>query len=131
MGGVQACIVHESIAMPVQGEMSKFRDLEYCKIDLIAAKGIVFVKYAKSSSALLALESILANDCMVSLTRHIPHLPECCGSHGLYGYIDGTAVRLAGRKGVLTLGVCYELAMYRYKMQASRKPLSTDNWRQA
>ena len=45
--------------------MSKFRDLEYCKIDLIAAKGIVFVKYAKSSSALLALESILANDCMV------------------------------------------------------------------
>ena len=48
-----------------QEEMSKFRDLEYCKIDLIAAKGIVFVKYAKSSSALLALESILANDCMV------------------------------------------------------------------
>ncbi len=48
--------------------MSKFRDLEYCKIDLIAAKGIVFVKYAKSSSALLALESILANDCMVSPT---------------------------------------------------------------
>lgn len=46
--------------------MAKFRDLEYCKIDLIAAKGIVFVKYAKSSSALLALESILANDCMVS-----------------------------------------------------------------
>ena len=54
--------------MAVQGEMSKFRDLEYCKIDLIAAKGIVFVKYAKSSSALLALESILANDCMVSFT---------------------------------------------------------------
>ena len=48
-----------------QEEMSKFRDLEYCKVDLIAAKGIVFVKYAKSSSALLALESILANDCMV------------------------------------------------------------------
>ncbi len=55
-------------AITVQGEMSKFRDLEYCKIDLIAAKGIVFVKYAKSSSALLALESILANDCMVSFT---------------------------------------------------------------
>ena len=54
--------------MAVQGEMSKFRDLEYCKKDLIAAKGIVFVKYAKSSSALLALESILANDCMVTFT---------------------------------------------------------------
>ena len=51
--------------LQIQEEMSKFRDLEYCKIDLIAAKGIVFVKYAKSSSALLALESILANDCMV------------------------------------------------------------------
>ena len=59
-----------------QEEMSKFRDLEYCKIDLIAAKGIVFVKYAKSSSALLALESILANDCMVRtsiLTAYVMH----------------------------------------------------------
>ena len=65
---VVAYIWHQSEtkALLMQGEMSKFRDLEYCKIDLIAAKGIVFVKYAKSSSALLALESILANDCMVS-----------------------------------------------------------------
>ena len=64
----RSCYWDENDVMAVQGEMSKFRDLEYCKIDLIAAKGIVFVKYAKSSSALLALESILANDCMVTFT---------------------------------------------------------------
>ncbi len=45
--------------------MGKFRDLEYCKVDLIASKGIVYCKYAKSSSALLALEAIHANDNMV------------------------------------------------------------------
>jgi hypothetical protein len=50
----------------VQEEMAKFRDLEYCKVDLIASKGIVFCKYAKTSSALLALEAIMANDNMVS-----------------------------------------------------------------
>ena len=38
--------------------MEAFRDLQYCKTDLIASKGIVFCKYAKSSSALKALEEI-------------------------------------------------------------------------
>lgn len=38
--------------------MEAFNDLQYCKTDLIASKGIVFCKYAKSSSALLALEEI-------------------------------------------------------------------------
>lgn len=38
--------------------MSKFMDLEYCKTDLIAAKGVVFCKFSKSSSALMALESV-------------------------------------------------------------------------
>ena len=64
--------------MHAQEEMSKFRDLEYCKIDLIAAKGIVFVKYAKSSSALLALESILANDCMVRTSIHTADFIHQC-----------------------------------------------------
>ena len=38
--------------------MASFDDLEYCKTDLIAAKGIVFCKYSRTSSALKALESV-------------------------------------------------------------------------
>ncbi|KAK9916623.1 hypothetical protein WJX75_005036 [Coccomyxa subellipsoidea] len=52
--------------LAIEEEMAKFRDLEYCKVDLIASKGIVFCKYAKTSSALLALEAIMANDNMVA-----------------------------------------------------------------
>ena len=63
--------------MMTQEEMAKFRDLEYCKVDLIASKGIVFCKYAKTSSALLALEAIMANDNMVS---ELPaHIHMCMG----------------------------------------------------
>jgi len=45
-------------AQLVQDEMSKFQDIEYCKTDLIASKGVVFCKFAKASSALVALEDI-------------------------------------------------------------------------
>ena len=38
--------------------MARFSGMQYCKTDLIATKGIVFVKYAKSSSACLAMETI-------------------------------------------------------------------------
>ncbi len=38
--------------------MSQFQDLEYCKTDLAATRGVVFCKFSKSSSALKALESI-------------------------------------------------------------------------
>lgn len=38
--------------------MSRFAGMQYCKTDLIATKGIVFVKYSKSSSACLAMETI-------------------------------------------------------------------------
>ena len=38
--------------------MASFQDLQYCKTDLIAAKGVVFCKYAKSSSALAAMEAV-------------------------------------------------------------------------
>lgn len=38
--------------------MARFAGLQYCKTDLIATKGIVFVKYARSSSACLAMETI-------------------------------------------------------------------------
>lgn len=59
-----------------QEEMAQFRDLEYCKVDLIAAKGIIFCKYAKSSSALLALEAIMANGNMVRARMHPRNLPS-------------------------------------------------------
>ena len=38
--------------------MARFSGMQYCKTDLIATKGIVFVKYARSSSACLAMETI-------------------------------------------------------------------------
>ncbi len=40
--------------------MAAFRDLQYCKTDLIASKGIVFCKYTKASAALRALEAVNA-----------------------------------------------------------------------
>lgn len=45
----------------MQDDMCKFKDLEYCKTDLIASKGVVFCKFHKSSSALLALECVNDN----------------------------------------------------------------------
>ena len=42
----------------LQEDISKFKDLEYCKTDLVATKGVVFCKFFKSSSALLALEDV-------------------------------------------------------------------------
>lgn len=42
----------------LQAEMARFSGMQYCKTDLIATKGIVFVKYARSSSACLAMETI-------------------------------------------------------------------------
>ena len=42
----------------LQAELASFHDLQYCKTDLIASKGVVFCKYTKSSSALLAMEAI-------------------------------------------------------------------------
>ena len=53
----------------LQAEMASFDDLEYCKTDLIAAKGIVFCKYSKTSSALKALESVQQTG-MVSQQLH-------------------------------------------------------------
>lgn len=41
-----------------QEDIAVFEDLEYCKTDLIASKGVVFCKFKKSSSALRALEAI-------------------------------------------------------------------------
>ena len=38
--------------------MSRYPGLQYCKTDLIATKGIVFVKYSKSSAACLVMETV-------------------------------------------------------------------------
>ncbi len=40
--------------------MAAFRDLQYCKTDLIATKGVVICKYTKASAALRALEAVNA-----------------------------------------------------------------------
>lgn len=45
-------------ASHIQDDMSQFADLEYCKTDLAASRGVVFCKFTKSSSALQALEAI-------------------------------------------------------------------------
>lgn len=42
----------------IEAEMSRFAGMQYCKTDLIASKGIVFVKYATSSSACMAMEAV-------------------------------------------------------------------------
>jgi hypothetical protein len=42
----------------LQGKMSAYGDLDYCKTDLIANKGVVFCKFNKASSALVAMENI-------------------------------------------------------------------------
>ena len=49
--------------------MASTRDLQYCKTDLIASKGIVFCKYSKASSALIALEEITETGMVRALLR--------------------------------------------------------------
>eukprot|EP00798_Chlamydomonas_sp_ICE-L_P014533 gene14533-20567_t len=39
-------------------ELSKLRDVQYVKTDLVTTKGIAFVKFSKASSALLTLETL-------------------------------------------------------------------------
>lgn len=45
-------------ARAIKEDVSKYPDLEYCKTDLIASKGVVFCKYSKASAALKAMEDI-------------------------------------------------------------------------
>ncbi|GFH06706.1 uncharacterized protein HaLaN_01378 [Haematococcus lacustris] len=49
----------------LQDHVCGFPDLEYCKTDLVATKGVAFCKFSKSSSALKALEAI-AEDGMLA-----------------------------------------------------------------
>ncbi|CAD7697503.1 unnamed protein product [Ostreobium quekettii] len=45
-------------AQAIKEDMGKCVDLEYCKTDLIASKGVVFCKFQKASAALKAMEDI-------------------------------------------------------------------------
>ena len=42
----------------IEAEMTRFPGMQYCKTDLIASKGIVFVKYSTSSAACIAMETV-------------------------------------------------------------------------
>ncbi|CAD7701449.1 unnamed protein product, partial [Ostreobium quekettii] len=42
----------------IKEDMGKCADLEYCKTDLIASKGVVFCKFLKASAALKTMEGI-------------------------------------------------------------------------
>ncbi|KAK9810800.1 hypothetical protein WJX73_008634 [Symbiochloris irregularis] len=68
----------------IQAVMSQEPDLQYCKTDLIGAKGIVFCKYARASSALHVMEAVnetgmLAGykvKCMLAEPKSKRHSPE-------------------------------------------------------
>lgn len=46
------------LRMVLQEELGRWPDLQYCKTDLISTKGVVFCKFARSSSALRTLEAV-------------------------------------------------------------------------
>lgn len=77
--------------------MSRFASLQYCKTDLIATKGIVFVKYAKSSAACLAMETIqqtgtVRSRCKpVVVGKLLTHLHATMVLKGLLHILDSTA----------------------------------------
>lgn len=66
LAGIRSCHTDLVLPPPVvwyarwysQDDVATFEDLEYCKTDLIASKGVVFCKFSKASSALKALEDI-------------------------------------------------------------------------
>ena len=45
----------------IESRMAEFPGMQYCKTDLIASKGIVFVKYDTSSNAYSAMEAVQAS----------------------------------------------------------------------
>ncbi|KAF8057626.1 svkA [Scenedesmus sp. PABB004] len=80
-------------ARVILDELGRYPDLEYCKTDLIASKGVVFVKYAKASSALAALEEIAAKGTvgsykvkvMLAEPKTKRQRPELSAAMGLFG----------------------------------------------
>eukprot|EP00877_Chromochloris_zofingiensis_P002877 jgi/Chrzof1/12590/Cz07g00060.t1 len=65
----------------IQEEVSRFPDLEYCKTDLISAKGVVFCKFSKASSALRSMEDV-CNKGMVGAAALVSGSEvDCPGCH--------------------------------------------------
>jgi hypothetical protein len=65
-----------------QEEAARYLDLEYCKTDLIASKGVAFCKYTKASAALAALEDISAKGMVrfpmiVVFVAHLKAMVNC------------------------------------------------------
>ncbi len=52
------CCADTATTGALQDDLGQFPELEYCKTDLAASRGVVFCKFSKSSSALKALEAI-------------------------------------------------------------------------
>ena len=59
-----------------QDAMAAYDGLEYCKTDLVAAKGVVFCKFTKASAALQALEDVTVRG-TVSCAPVVAHRGQC------------------------------------------------------
>lgn len=83
-GGI-SCTCMSRLSEPffpaLQEEVSRFPDLEYCKTDLISAKGVVFCKFSKASSALRSMEDV-CNKGMVGAAALVSGSEvDCPGCH--------------------------------------------------
>ena len=67
--------------MPEQAHMSKYPGLEYCKVDLVATKGVVFCKFYRASAALAALEDINASGMVRQPPRAATQMFELTAVH--------------------------------------------------
>ena len=65
------CVVvgvhHFDSTVQVQAEFEAYENIEYFKTDLVASKGIMYVKYKTASTALKALEDMQRNNFIVRL----------------------------------------------------------------
>ncbi|KAL6758294.1 hypothetical protein V8C86DRAFT_3134492 [Haematococcus lacustris] len=62
---LNGAVLNDGRGPKLKDHVCGFPDLEYCKTDLVATKGVAFCKFSKSSSALKALEAI-AEDGMLA-----------------------------------------------------------------
>ena len=82
----------------IEAEMSRFAGVQYCKTDLIASKGIVFVKFATSSAACVAMESVqmagMVSGYKVKIMLAEPKTRRVEG--GAQGFLQGLPAGLRG-----------------------------------
>lgn len=76
------CLENSTDLPDAQEELARWPELQYCKTDLIASKGVVFCKFSQSSSALRALEAIAETSMVRCISpRRFCGTPEpvvCC-----------------------------------------------------